>query len=149
MRLQCSLESMDNSKSPPRSRAERPNGFDCVGVQDRMDGIEDSQCREYPFQKRMSSEGRMSEESIRSLVAETDEDFPRLMDLVGGIKIIADETFEPNLKPPELRAKYIRMAPAVNRLMYELYELGLIMIIPTSMAMSIPGVHFSCSHWAT
>jgi hypothetical protein len=39
-----------HKKSPPRSRAERPNGFDCVGVQDRMDGIEDSQCREYPFQ---------------------------------------------------------------------------------------------------
>ena len=49
MRLQCSLEIMDNKKSPPRSRAERPNGFDCVGVQYRMDGIEDSSHWKFPF----------------------------------------------------------------------------------------------------
>ena len=96
----------------------------------------------------MAKAGRLSEGSIRSLLSEDDEDFDKLMDLLRGVKILTSEDFEPNGLPPELRAKYVRMAPAVNRLMYDLYELGLVIIVPTEVAKSIPGIHFSCSHWA-
>ena len=40
------------------------------------------------------------------------------------------------------------MAPAVNKLMYQLYEKGNIIIIPTETAKLVNGVHFSSTHWA-
>jgi hypothetical protein len=40
------------------------------------------------------------------------------------------------------------MAPAVNKLMLQLYDSGKAIIIPTSMALKIDGVHFSATHWA-
>ena len=58
------------------------------------------------------------------------------------------DAFVPNGKPPPLRQKYLRVAPAVNKMMYELYKAGLIFILPTTVVLAIPGVHFSSTHWA-
>ena len=54
----------------------------------------------------------------------------------------------PNEDPPPLRAKYVRMAEPVNKLMQQLYDAGKVIIIPTEMARRVRGVHFSATHWA-
>ena len=40
------------------------------------------------------------------------------------------------------------MQSVVDKLMMELYEDGMILILPTATVQQIPGVHFSQSHWA-
>jgi hypothetical protein len=96
----------------------------------------------------MARSGRLSLESVDRWVPTTDPDYGRLRDLVSGIPIITAEDFRPNGAPPKLRAKYLRMAPAVNKLMYQLYEKDNIIIMPTEKAKQIKGVHFSSTHWA-
>ena len=96
----------------------------------------------------MALTGRLSEDSIKASVPTSDPDYRTLMNLVAGIPIVTDPTFVPNESPPPLRAKYIRMAPCVDKLMSELYAKGLILILPTTAATQIPGIHFSQSHWA-
>ena len=96
----------------------------------------------------MSSAGRLSVASITASVPDSDPDFATLVALVDGIPIVTDPSFHPNGAPPPLRAKYKRMAPCVDRLMHDLYNKGLILILPTTVALSIPGIHFSQTHWA-
>ena len=96
----------------------------------------------------MASAGRLSKERIEAMVPRDDEDYDRLIDLVDGIDIQVADDFVPNTAPSELRAKYVRVAPAVNRLMAELHSKGLIFILPTAEAMEIPGIHYSQTHWA-
>jgi len=93
--------------------------------------------------------GRLSDESISLTVDPFDPDIDLLRSLVMGIPIITAQAFAPNGKPPPLRQKYLRVAPAVNKMMYELYEAGLVFIVTTEVALRIPGVHFSSTHWAT
>ena len=99
---------------------------------------------------KMSSDGgrRLSRESIERLVPPDDPDYDRLLDLVDGIEILTAESFTPNLKPPPLRRKYVRMAAPVNKLMQQLYDKGFIIVIPTREALKIDGIHFSQTHWA-
>ena len=97
----------------------------------------------------MSRGGRLSRESIQQWVPPDDPDYATLLDLVDGIPIVVDDEFTPNLTPPPLRDKYLRVAPAVNRMMYDLWSAGLIFILPTADAVMIPGIHFSQTHWAT
>jgi hypothetical protein len=92
--------------------------------------------------------GRLCDESIKNTVDPSDPDFSLLRGLVTGIPIVTAQEFKPNGKPPPLRSKYLRVAPAVNKMMYELYDAGLIFILPTEAALLIPGVHFSSTHWA-
>ena len=82
-------------------------------------------------------------------VDSSDPDIDLLRSLVTGIPIVTAQSFVPNGKPPALRQKYLRVAPAVNKMMHELYEAGLIFIVTTEVAMKIPGIHFSSTHWAT
>jgi hypothetical protein len=97
----------------------------------------------------MSERGRLSMESIAAAgVPLCDPDYTRLEDLVEGITILTDEEFLPNEAPQPLRAKYLRMQPVVDKLMMELFDAGLILILPTEEVCKIPGVHFSQSHWA-
>jgi hypothetical protein len=67
--------------------------------------------------------------------------------MVDGIPIFTADDFTPNLRPPPLRAKYVRLAPVVNKLMADLYDAGLIFILPTTDAVKIVGIHFSQTHW--
>lgn len=99
--------------------------------------------------QKMSEGGRLSHASIIAAgVPEDDPDYSRLKDLVDGITILTDEDFVPNQAPQPLRAKYVRMQSVVDKLMMELYEDGMILILPTATVQQIPGVHFSQSHWA-
>lgn len=46
-----------------------------------------------------------------------------------------------------MRNKYVRVASAVNKLAYEQYEKGNVLILPTEIVKQIPGAHFSSTHW--
>ena len=71
----------------------------------------------------------------------------RLVAMADGIPIITPPGFVPSNVPPKLRQKYLRLAPAINKSIYELYKNRLIVILPTSVAKDIKGVHFSALHW--
>jgi len=91
---------------------------------------------------------RMTLESIQR-ISQDDPDFGRLKELVEGLRIFVAADFVPNGQPPPLRKKYLRVAPAVNKVMMELYNQGLVLFLPTSAAMKIPSIHFSSTHWTT
>ena len=97
----------------------------------------------------MAREGRLSRASIDSVVPPDDPDYQRLLDLIDGIHIdvAADFIYNGTEELPPLWVKYLRLTPAVNKLMAELHDRGLIFIIPTAIAFTIPGIHFSQTHW--
>jgi hypothetical protein len=100
------------------------------------------------MQARIKATGRgLSIESINAVVPPSDPDYEGLCKMVDGIPILTAEDFVPNLRPPPLRDKYLKLAPCVNRLMASLYDAGLIFIIPTAEAVQIAGIHFSQTHW--
>lgn len=75
-------------------------------------------------------------------------DFTRLCTLAGdGIRIPTPPTFVRCANPPPLRAKYVQVAAAVNRLIYDQYRAGTVALLPLHVAQTIPGVHFSSQHW--
>jgi hypothetical protein len=44
---------------------------------------------------------------------------------------------------------YVTVATAVNRVIYDMFKNGSVLILPTAIVRSIPGVHFSPMHWTT
>lgn len=71
----------------------------------------------------------------------------KLLTIAEGIPIITAPGFMPSNIPPPLRKKYTDIAPAINKQIYELYNKGLIIILPTNIAKMVNGVHFSAVHW--
>jgi hypothetical protein len=58
--------------------------------------------------------------------------------------------FVPSGKPQRLRRKYLDVAPAVNKMVYELYEKGEVLIFPTDEIIElIPDLHFNITSWTT
>jgi hypothetical protein len=47
-----------------------------------------------------------------------------------------------------LRNKYVQVAGAVHRMLAAQVEYGTVLILPLSVALTVPGVHFSAQHWA-
>jgi hypothetical protein len=74
-------------------------------------------------------------------------DRKRLLDLAIGMEVPVMEDFIANESPPKMRKKYELVAVAVNKLMYEQWKLGLLIMLPTEVVRSIPGIHFSSTHW--
>jgi hypothetical protein len=76
------------------------------------------------------------------------EDFQHLRELAtGGIELILPPKFEPNLAPPPLRNKYIKVSNAVHKLIAVQVLNGTVVLVPASEAVGIAGIHFSCQHW--
>ena len=71
-----------------------------------------------------------------------------LREMVVGMEIVVDSTFVPNGKPPRMRPKYLRLAPAVNKILFDLHQDGHVLIVPTDVAQAIPGIHYSSTNWA-
>jgi hypothetical protein len=67
--------------------------------------------------------------------------------LVSGVPILTTSNFISNNVPPRLRQKYLCVATAVNKLVYEQYMKRNVIIIPTGEAVKIKGIHFSSLHW--
>ena len=71
----------------------------------------------------------------------------KLRNLVAGVPMLTPNGFVSNNVPPKLRQKYLGVATAVNKLVYEQYTKGNIVILPTEEAIKIEGIHFSSLHW--
>lgn len=91
---------------------------------------------------------RLSCATVLEHVPWSDPDFDALMSIADGIPIVTASGFEPNNTPPRLRSKYLRVAAAVNKLVYSQYQSGQVIILPTSVLLQMGGVHFSSTHWA-
>jgi hypothetical protein len=75
-------------------------------------------------------------------------DFSLLCELATtGIELIIPPEFTPISNPPKLRAKYVQVAPACNKLLAKQVEKGTVLILPMRESMEIKGVHFSCQQW--
>jgi hypothetical protein len=63
-----------------------------------------------------------------------------------GVEIFTAPSFKPCCVPPKMRRIYITVASAVNKIIYDIYKIGAVLILPTRIVRSIPGVHFSPMH---
>lgn len=76
------------------------------------------------------------------------DDFTRLCTLASsGITVPLSPRFQRCATPPPLRAKYVQVAAAVNKLIFDQYTTGTVALLPLEVALSIPGIHFSPQHW--
>jgi hypothetical protein len=64
-----------------------------------------------------------------------------------GVHIFTSEHFIPCAIPPPMRQIYITVASAVNKTIFEMYNNGQVLILPTNVVKTLPGVHFSPMHW--
>lgn len=96
-----------------------------------------------------SSEHRLTSERVMNSVPVSDSDYERMIRLARGIEVLVSTDFSPNGRPKPLRNLYTRVAPAVNKMMYDLWKEDEIFILPTSEVRRLSGVHFSPIHWTT
>jgi hypothetical protein len=85
-----------------------------------------------------TKENRLNLARIEKLVPKSDPDYSALSRLVEGVPIFTNKGFTPNRGfvkdiPIRMRAKYLSMAPVINKIVYQLYEEGQALILPTSM----------------
>ena len=75
-----------------------------------------------------------------------------LYDLVGGMRVPLPPGFKPNGKEPSaaLRATYVKVHPAVNRMLGDVVKSRLAFLLPKELAVqTIKNLHLSSAHWAT
>lgn len=80
----------------------------------------------------------------------SDPDFRLIMELaVVGIHVHRAPTFSLNTHPPPLRELYLKTSCAVNKLIYDLHQSQLVLILPLSYIQThFPhSLHFSPLHW--
>ena len=95
---------------------------------------------------------RLNMDRVRRHIPETDPDFFALIKLVSGIPILTTDDFKPNNgkvngKPMRLRNKYLMMPSVINKLVYELYKGGKVIILPTTESKKNRVTHFSALSW--
>ena len=94
--------------------------------------------------------GRMSVESVNSVISDSNPEKLKLFELVGGMKLLLEGSFVPNGRSrPLLSAAYRRVAPAVNKMMFEDFvEKGLAVVLPVSLVEEfLPNFHVSRLSW--
>jgi len=76
-------------------------------------------------------------------------DRARLMELATyGMVVVEPPGFIPCSSPPVFRRSYLAVSTTVDKLFYKQWLIGSMLIIPTSMAVEIPGIHFGNPSWA-
>jgi len=77
-------------------------------------------------------------------------DFMLLLEFArNGITPIYSPTFSPeSVNIPPLRDRYIKLKHTINKLLYKQYLDGTMIMLPTMVAKTIPGIHFSPQHHA-
>lgn len=111
------------------------------------------------FQSQMPSL-RLSHESVNSWVSPDNADFKNIHALADGVPFFVPTGFVPNGAPYGLRRKYVQMASVINRLLFDLYQKHLCIIIPTADALRIKEssrfgptpcrpLQYSSVHWTT
>ncbi len=75
------------------------------------------------------------------------QDRLRLRVVAMGMTVPVAEGFQPNGAPPPLREKYVLVASAVNKGCSAQWRAGTVILLPTHIAVQIPGIHFSSMHF--
>ena len=96
------------------------------------------------------------ESVLRSLGTPLSPRFPvllmdrdRLVELATYGMIVSEPPgFEPCASPPDFRRSYQNVSTTVDKLFYKQWLLGSMLIIPTDMAVQVPGIHFGHPSWA-
>ena len=93
---------------------------------------------------------RLNADRVKRVVPRNDPDFDRLCTIAtNGMPVLVNDGFVPNNTPLDLRPKFQLVQCAIHKMLYDLWLLDLIFIIPTSVALTLPEtVHFSAPHWA-
>jgi len=77
------------------------------------------------------------------------EDFERISRIAAeGVRITTPPGFTPCSRPPAMRTKYKETSNAINKLMFKQFNNHTVILIPTDLAVQIPGIHYSSQHWA-
>ena len=97
---------------------------------------------------------RLNYDRVLKHVTLTDPDYDAIQRPVAGIPVFTPNDFQPNNgivngKLMKLRSKYLSMPSVINRLVYELYEKGKVIILPTSIARENRVTHYSALSWTT
>jgi hypothetical protein len=95
------------------------------------------------------SPNRLNAERVEQL-RDDNPDKPLMRDLAGGMRVHRLEGFLPNGNLPRtpLRATYVAVAPAVNRMLGDLVQQQLAFILPLATAQRhVPDLHLCKAHW--
>jgi hypothetical protein len=86
---------------------------------------------------------------VEQFVPKEWEEYPLMMNIANGVNFIKKNGYIPAPAPSKLRSKYERVAPAVNKLVYESWLEDKIIILPTCLIPDIPDLDLSGStSWA-
>ena len=75
-----------------------------------------------------------------------------MRDLAGGMRVFLPDGFVPNGLTDKslLRDTYLKVAPAVDKMLYGIIEDGLAFVLPLEIALQhIPRLHFCNAHWTS
>ena len=87
-------------------------------------------------------------ENLISINKQQYTDIENALDIAkNGVHIFTSKEFIPCSIPPPLRQIYITVASAVNKTIFDMYNNGQVLILPTKVVRDLPGVHFSPMHW--
>lgn len=95
------------------------------------------------------SENRLNPARISGLHPDNPER-KLLLDLAGGMRVTLPQGFMPNgsTPPTPLRATYLAVAPAVNKMLGDVISQGLAFLLPVQLAREcIPNLHLAKCHW--
>jgi hypothetical protein len=95
---------------------------------------------------------RMSRASVDTWLSRDNPERDRLVDLAEqGMPVLVAREFVPNSELgviPTLRPAYRRLAPVVNRLLFEgFHSRGLAFIVPKKAALTVSGLHLNVNSW--
>jgi hypothetical protein len=99
--------------------------------------------------QRAQSANRFLRERVVRMVLKDDPDYEYLLTLADGMQRVEPTTaFIAREEPQLLGRLYGELAPAINKLLFQQWQLGrAVIIIRTAVTMTIPGRHFSPIHW--
>jgi hypothetical protein len=92
---------------------------------------------------------RFSRERICNMVTMDDPGYEFLLSLADGMEVAIPEGFKVRSEPIPLRQLYKESHPAINELLAKQWVPEKAIILRTSVARSIPGIHYSPDHWCT
>jgi hypothetical protein len=93
---------------------------------------------------------RLNSSRIEAVISADNPERARLLDLAQGIRVPLPSGFIPNGQGarPQLRSKYKRAHPVVNKLYHELHDAGLAFYLPIDVATrEVIGSNFSLAEW--
>lgn len=98
-----------------------------------------------------TADHRISCDSVHSAISRDNPEYSKLMDLIKGMPLFLDEDFVPNgpSNIPRLSSTYSRLAPAVDRMLYEDFVVnGLAFVLPKDVVLAyVPQFHLSRLSW--